>query len=157
MTEREMFEASFSRPKNFFKLSERQQWEIDKSLGILDWVGNDLSEDDKKRFNAHYGIKEERPLKNIVVGKCRDSHGIIGDGELWDESPENLKTTLSGSGPFQDVVENTSGIFLADIRFNTNIVTPKMAKEIIKTLQKALKAIGHNQENKDVKTTIIPN
>ena len=26
MTEREMFEKSFQRPKNYFKLSERKQW-----------------------------------------------------------------------------------------------------------------------------------
>jgi len=54
MTEREMFEASFLRPKNYFKLSDRRQWEIDKSLGILDWIGKDLSEEDLKRFEAHY-------------------------------------------------------------------------------------------------------
>jgi hypothetical protein len=99
----------------------------------------------------------EKPLKNIVVGKCRDYKGIIGDGEIWDESPENLSTTLTGSGMFQDVRECTSGIFLADIRFNSRVVTPKMAKEIIKILQQGLSAIGHNKENKDIKTTILPN
>ncbi len=30
------------------------QWEIDKSLGILDWEGNDLSDEDIKRFKSHY-------------------------------------------------------------------------------------------------------
>lgn len=54
MTEREMFEESFKRPKNYFKLSPETQWDIDKSLGILDWEGKDLSEEDKKRFKAHY-------------------------------------------------------------------------------------------------------
>lgn len=54
MTEREMFEASFLRPKNYFKLSDRRQWEIDESLGILDWIGKDLSEEDLKRFEDHY-------------------------------------------------------------------------------------------------------
>lgn len=100
---------------------------------------------------------EEKSLKNIVIGKCRDYQGNIGEGELWDESPENLSTSYTGAGMFQNVRETTAGIHLADIRFNTNVVTPKMAKEIIKTLQKALKAIGHNQENKDIKTTISPN
>lgn len=55
MTEREMFEKSFQRPRNYyFKLSSQQQWDIDKKLGILDWKGEDLSEEDMKRFRAHY-------------------------------------------------------------------------------------------------------
>lgn len=54
MTEREMFEASFKRPANFFKLSERQQWDIDANLGILDWRGEGLSKEDEERFRKHY-------------------------------------------------------------------------------------------------------
>lgn len=54
MTEREMFEQSFKRPSNYFKLSSRQQWDIDSELGILDWQGDDLSNEDMKRFNEHY-------------------------------------------------------------------------------------------------------
>lgn len=58
MTEREMFEKSFERPSNFFELSAERQWEIDKSLGILDWMGDDLTEEDKKRFQEHYKTKK---------------------------------------------------------------------------------------------------
>ncbi len=54
MTEREMFEASFKRPKNYFKLSPRRQWEIDAELGILDWEGTGLSKEDLKRFDDYY-------------------------------------------------------------------------------------------------------
>lgn len=54
MTEREMFEKSFHRPSNFFELSSQQQWDVDKKLGILDWTGEDLSEEDMKRFRSHY-------------------------------------------------------------------------------------------------------
>lgn len=57
MTERDMFEASFQRPSNFFKLTPERQWEIDKNLGILDWWGTDLSEEDQQRFNNHYNLK----------------------------------------------------------------------------------------------------
>jgi hypothetical protein len=57
MTEREMFEKSFQRPKDYFKLTGRKQWEIDEDLGILDWVGEDLSEEDIERFNVYFGIK----------------------------------------------------------------------------------------------------
>jgi hypothetical protein len=53
-TEKEMFEKSFQRPNNYFKLSEKRQWEIDKDLGILDWKGEDLSEEDLKKFHNHY-------------------------------------------------------------------------------------------------------
>lgn len=34
MTEQEMFEKSFERPKNYFKLSPERQWEIDIQLQI---------------------------------------------------------------------------------------------------------------------------
>jgi len=54
MNEREMFEASFKRPRNYFHLSESKQWEIDRDLGILDWKGGSLSTADKKRFKDHY-------------------------------------------------------------------------------------------------------
>jgi hypothetical protein len=54
MTQREMFEQSFKRPKNYFQLSARRQWEIDTDLGILDWDGQHLSDEDVKRFKAHY-------------------------------------------------------------------------------------------------------
>lgn len=54
MNEREMFEASFGRPTNYFELSAESQWDIDKSLGILDWAGEGLSKSDMKRFNDHY-------------------------------------------------------------------------------------------------------
>ena len=54
MTQKEMFEKSFERPKNYFKLHEDHQWAIDARLGILDWVGRDLTEEETKRFRAHY-------------------------------------------------------------------------------------------------------
>ena len=56
MTEREMFEASFRRPKNYFKLSERERWKIDSNLGILDWKGEGLSAEDTNRFHKHYSF-----------------------------------------------------------------------------------------------------
>lgn len=49
-----MFEKSFQRPKNYFNLSEQEKWDIDKSLGILDWQGGNLSAADKKRYEEHY-------------------------------------------------------------------------------------------------------
>lgn len=54
MTEKQMYEKSFQRPKNYFKLSDRDQWEIDKRLGILDWSGADLTTEEKTRFKKHY-------------------------------------------------------------------------------------------------------
>lgn len=54
MTEREMFEISFQRPSNYFKLSPRRQWEIDEELGILDWKGSDLTDEDHRRIKEHY-------------------------------------------------------------------------------------------------------
>jgi len=57
MTERQMFEQSFKRPTNFMQLDLESQWDIDKSLGILDWEGKDLTDDDKKRYWKHYGME----------------------------------------------------------------------------------------------------
>ena len=54
MTQREMFEASFGRPPNFFKLLPEERWAIDKELGILDWDGDGLSAEDIERFHKHY-------------------------------------------------------------------------------------------------------
>lgn len=54
MTNREMFERSFQRPKNFFELTPQEQWAIDKRLGILDWDGSDLEVEDHVRFMDHY-------------------------------------------------------------------------------------------------------
>lgn len=49
-----MFKKSFERPRNYFKLNERQKWDIDKELGILDWSGNDLTKEDIVRFKEYY-------------------------------------------------------------------------------------------------------
>ena len=54
MTEKEMYEKSFQRPSNFFKLSEAEQFEIDKKLGVLDWMGTGLSKEEISKFKAHY-------------------------------------------------------------------------------------------------------
>jgi hypothetical protein len=49
-----MFEKSFERPSNYFKLSAGEQWAIDKKLGILDWEGLGLTKEDMERFKKHY-------------------------------------------------------------------------------------------------------
>lgn len=59
MTERQMFEKSFQRPTNYFKLSSAVQWKIDNDLGILDWNGDYLSKDDIVRFKSHYKINSK--------------------------------------------------------------------------------------------------
>ncbi len=49
-----MFEKSFQRPTNYFNLEEERQWAIDKSLGILDWQGDNLNTEDLLRYAEHY-------------------------------------------------------------------------------------------------------
>jgi len=59
MTQDEMFEASFNRPHDYFRLTEDHQWTIDQRLGILDWRGDNLTNAQLERYRAHYkkGIK----------------------------------------------------------------------------------------------------
>lgn len=54
MTEEEMFEKSFERPRYFFNLPMQEQWAIDARLGILDWEGGNLTPAQQKRFEEHY-------------------------------------------------------------------------------------------------------
>lgn len=46
MTQEEMAEAARQRPDNYCELPMREQWEIDKKLGILDWEGEKEPDED---------------------------------------------------------------------------------------------------------------
>ena len=50
LTQEEMAQAALQRPTNFSDLSAKEQWDIDKQLGILDWEGGPPSreEDDER-------------------------------------------------------------------------------------------------------------
>ena len=60
MSEREMFEKSFQRPRNYPQLSPEEQWDIDASLGILDWEGTGLTKEDKKRISEYYEFSDKK-------------------------------------------------------------------------------------------------
>jgi len=66
MTETEMFEQSFYRPKNYFKLSSQRQWEIDDNLGILDWKGENLTKEELERFYNHYNLKNPHKINKRI-------------------------------------------------------------------------------------------
>lgn len=42
MTPFQMAQAALRRPPDFHRMSPAMRWEVDKSLGILDWMGLDL-------------------------------------------------------------------------------------------------------------------
>lgn len=66
----EMYETSFKRPKNFLKLSPKEQWSIDAMLGILDWDG-EMTDAELERFNAHYKpVKKARKPKEAKSKFC---------------------------------------------------------------------------------------
>ncbi len=69
MNEREMFEKSFERPHNFLSLTDPEKWDIDKKLGILDWMGEDLTEEDKERMKQHYNYVMLKKEDNIKESK----------------------------------------------------------------------------------------
>jgi len=54
--EREMFEKTFMRPRNYFKLTPKQQWDIDAALGILDWTGAGMTDEERTRYHRHYDV-----------------------------------------------------------------------------------------------------
>lgn len=63
--ERECFKISFKRPADFFLLSAEEQWAIDKKLGILDWAGTFMTEEDKIRFEKHYLSQKDIRKKKL--------------------------------------------------------------------------------------------
>jgi len=66
----DMYETSFKRPKNFLKLSPKEQWSIDAMLGILDWDG-EMTDAELERFNAHYKhVKKARKPKEAKSKFC---------------------------------------------------------------------------------------
>lgn len=60
-----MFEKSFKRPRNYFRLSSKHQYEVDKKLGILNWDGTGIKENEKL-FKDHY----DDP-RSSLIGKNR--------------------------------------------------------------------------------------
>jgi len=51
--QRELGLRAFSRPKGYCNLSANTQWESDKMLGILDWDGTGLTEEELKQLKEH--------------------------------------------------------------------------------------------------------
>ena len=88
MTEREMFEKSFQRPTNYFKLSGQEQWDIDARLGILDWEGTGLSKEDNERFQNHYKTKR---VSNVVKQSEIKTYPKINNAPNYDDiTRENM-------------------------------------------------------------------
>lgn len=56
MNEIDMVNQALKRPKNYFSLDEREQWRIDKELGILDWSGPKTKKD-KDLLMKHFSSK----------------------------------------------------------------------------------------------------
>ena len=54
MTQKEMFEESFKRPKNYFHLTPNERFEIDKKLGILKLEITNLTKEELIEFSKHY-------------------------------------------------------------------------------------------------------
>jgi hypothetical protein len=54
--QKKIYEKTFKRPKNFFKLSVAEQWIIDEKLGISEWRAVGMNEEELKRYQAHYGL-----------------------------------------------------------------------------------------------------
>jgi len=97
MTQKEMFEKSFERPTNFFLLSAKEQWEIDKLLGILDWDPDILTPTEKERYNGHYrkkyGYRRARKVNSIPGLNTSEKDKrfifdlkVVGNEKLYSEN-----------------------------------------------------------------------
>jgi len=82
MNERQMFEKSFERPSNFFDLPHEERWALDKQLGILDWEGDGLSEEDQARYQAHY--KSEMKLVPMPLPNTETHPHLATVSEVWE-------------------------------------------------------------------------
>lgn len=84
-----MFDKSFQRPRNFFELDAQSRWDIDKELGILDWIGGGLSKEDKKSFRLI--IKQKRKVKNNSFMLRESEYGYaVMNKELTASSLEDI-------------------------------------------------------------------
>ena len=55
MTYEEMFKAALKRPKNYYKLDPKEQFDVDTNLHILSWVGPKTAEE-VKVLAKHHGM-----------------------------------------------------------------------------------------------------
>lgn len=109
MTNKEMFEQSFKRPTNYFKLSPERQWEIDKELGILDWNGSDLTEQEHLRYIFHYSTKTQiNKIKNKKFFEYLESN--FPEYEINDEEGGG-RVILSFNNKSDDAIEYHRGRF----------------------------------------------
>ena len=88
MTESQLFERSFYRPKNFFMLSAPLQWAIDKKLGLLDWNVKNLTDEEKARFDAYY--QKEDLARCVSLRVMSKLSGVNGKGTYEIESSSEM-------------------------------------------------------------------
>ena len=50
------FQKAMCRPTNYHELDPREQWSIDKGLGILDWDG-DITKEETEIYCKRFGLK----------------------------------------------------------------------------------------------------
>ena len=91
-TQREMFERSFQRPRNFFRLTAEERWEIDSRLGILD-MEIEPSLADLERIRAHYDGFE------VVLDDENGSRPVRVRPD--EDTRRDSDTVVEESGPFQ--------------------------------------------------------
>ena len=137
MNEREMFEKSFERPSNFFKLNGERQWEIDKELGILDWVGKRIYEKDIKRFNDYFGL----PYEKYVLIKRNNN---ITKEKIWNIIK---KHHLHHYGDADSAIEELDRLFNGDNILKT--VEEAFDNNISSSVSETILGLGSEIEGKE--------
>ncbi len=111
MTQREMFEASFMRPYNYFELHGIEQWDIDKALGILDWTGEGhngpMTPEERARFEAHYSdfTNFHKQIPKIQKAELYCFKGLDEDNlRVWAGriSKSDFDRVESGGNPYME-------------------------------------------------------
>jgi hypothetical protein len=142
---------ALKRPDNYNNLSSRQQWEIDKQLGILDW---EPTEEDIRRYKKILENKLKEPCQSI-----NECNFVNDPSKCLNEYPCGRKSNTQIKDQIQTISCHICGLQtpmlgtkLCDRCWELEsriIANPELAKKIIASLENKNK--GHRTLNHEKK------
>ncbi len=108
-----MYEQALKRPEYYHSLSAREQWAIDKRLGILDWDGTDDRPVTPPKFDSRVLDQPlpgyPRTIRQILKDTLKD---LINEGESFGgkDWENDFITPLIQAGLVKEVLSD-SGLY----------------------------------------------